>query len=127
MRLLVLLLMALQVACDAGVSATYRVSMAPGDADSISQLSVAISDVVAQRHAMEAEGASDGCSLADYYRPLSGGDWLSLCVTREASAAVEFHIQNWRTGEWGSQGNALRFDLRDTLFTQFGARVTEAP
>src|SRR5437764_11565437 len=41
------------MACDAGVSVTYRVSMAPPEADSISQLSVAISDAVAQRNAME--------------------------------------------------------------------------
>ena len=127
MRLLLVLLIALQVACDEGVTVTYRVSMAPAEADSISQLSVSISDAVAQRYAMEARGATDDCSLADYYRRLGGGDWLSFCVAREASAAVEFHIEAWRTGEWGSQGNALRFDLRDTLFTQFGPRVTEAP
>ena len=128
MRLLLLVLIALQLACDEGVTVTYRVSMAPGEADSINQLSVAISDAVAQRHAMEARGATHDCSLASYFRQVGGGgDWLDFCVAREASAAVKFHIEAWRSGEWGSQGDALRSDLRDTLFTQFGARVSEAP
>ena len=121
-----MLLTALLVACDQGVSVTYRVSMAPPEADSISQLSVAISGAVAQRHAMEARGTRDGCSLATYYRQVGGGgDWLDFCVAREASAAVKLHIEAWRTGEWGSQGDALRLDVRDTLLAQFGARVTE--
>ena len=124
MRLLVLLL-ALLAACDRGVTVTYRVSMAPTEADSISQLSLAISDAVAQRHGMETQGEPDRCSLASYYRQVgSGGDWLDFCVDREA-AAVRFHIEAWRTGEWGSPGDALRLDVRDTLVTQFGARVTE--
>ena len=128
MRHLLLLFIALQVACDRGVSVTYRVSMAPAEADSISQLSVVISDAVAQQHAMAAQGATGDCSLASYYRQVGGGgDWLDFCVAREASAAVKFHIEAWRTGAWGSQGDALRLDLRDTLLTKFGARVTEAP
>ena len=127
MRLLPVLLMALLVGCDRGVSVTYRVSMTPAEADSISQLSVAISGAVAQRHAMDAQGTTDGCSLGSYYRQVGGGgDWLDFCVAREASAAVKFHIEAWRSGEWGSQGDALRVDVRDTLLTQFGARVTEA-
>ena len=76
---------------------------------------------------MDAQGTTDGCSLASYYRQVGGGgDWLDFCVAREASAAVKFHIEAWRSGEWGSQGDALRVDVRDTLLTQFGARVTEA-
>ena len=127
-RLLLLILVAFQLACDAGVSVTYRVSMAPPEADSISQLSVVMSDAVAQQHAMAARGATGDCSLASYYRQVGGGgDWLDFCVAREASAAVKFHIEAWRTGAWGSEGDALRLDLRDTLLTQFGARVTEAP
>jgi hypothetical protein len=125
MRLLAVLLLALLAACDRGVTVTYRVSMASAEADSISQLSVAISGAVAHRHAMEAQGTPDGCSLASYYRQVGGGgDWLDFCVAREA-AAVKFHIEAWRTGEWGSPGDALRLDVRDTLLTQFGARVTE--
>jgi hypothetical protein len=127
MRLSLLLLIAFQVACDRGVSVTYRVSMAPAEADSISQLSVAISDAVAHRHAMGAQGMTDGCSLASYYSQVGGGsDWLDFCVTREGNIAVKFHIEAWHTGLWGSRGDGLRLDVRDTLATQFGARFTEA-
>lgn len=126
MRLLLLILVACQLACDAGVSVTYRVSMAPPETDSISQRSVAISDAVAQRNAMEARGTTDGCSLASYYaRVGGGGDWLEMCVTRTDSTAVKFYIAAYRTGEWGAKGDDLRTDMRDTLATHFGARFSE--
>ena len=64
MRLLAVLLLALLAACDRGVTVTYRVSMASAEADSISQLSVAISGAVAQRHAMEAQGTPGGRAAA---------------------------------------------------------------
>src|SRR2546427_2318216 len=104
MRHLLLLVIALQVACDRGVSVTYRVSMTPAEADSISQLSVVISDAVAQQHAMAAQGATGDCSLASYYRQVGGGgDWLDFCVAREASAArSEEH-----TSELQSQSNLV--------------------
>ena len=125
MRLLLVLLIAFVAACDRGVMVTYRVSMTTAEADSIIQLGVAISRTVAQRHAMRSQGTQDGCSLASYYRQVgNGGDWLDFCVAREA-ASVKFHIEAWRTGEWGSPGDALRVDVRDTLLTQFGQRVTE--
>src|SRR5437899_12575112 len=101
MRRLLLLLIALQVACDRGVSVTYRVSMAPAEADSISQLSVVISDAVAQQHAMAAQGATGDCSLASYYRQVGGGgDWLDFCVARGESGAVQLQIEASRAGGW---------------------------
>ena len=125
MRPVLAFLIALQLACDPGVSVTYRVSMTPAEADSISQLSVAISDAVAQRHAMEARGRDDSCSLAYYYKRLGGGgDWLDFCVRRGGNA-VEFSVDEFRTWSWGPRGDALRHDLRDTLAAQFGARVSE--
>ena len=56
-----------------------------------------------------------------------GGDWLDLCVTRADSTAVKFHIEAWRTGEWGSKGDDLRTDMRATLAARFGARFGEDP
>ncbi len=124
MRLAFVLLLAFLAACDPGVAVTYRVSMASQETDSISQLSVTIADAVAQQHAMQVRGTSDGCSLAYYYRPLGGGGWLDLCVTR-GSNAVRLSVAEFLTYSWGAKGDALRHDLLDTLTAQFGARVSQ--
>src|SRR2546425_13271880 len=98
--------------------------MAPPEADSISQLSVAISDAVAKRNAMEVRGTTDGCSLASYYaRVGGGGDWLEMCVTRADSTAVKFYIAGYRTGGGGAKGDDLRTAKRDTRATHVGARL----
>ena len=128
MRPILLLFLAFQLACDAGVTATYRVSMSPAERDSITQLSVAIADAIAQQRAMEVKGTNHRCSLASYYKRVgNAGDWLDLCVTRVDSTAVRFHLEAWRSGEWGSRGDELRYALRDTLTTQFGVRFSEEP
>jgi len=124
-RFVLLAFLALQLACDLGVTATYRVSMGPAEADSITQLSVAIADAIAQQRAMEVTGTNHRCSLASYYKSVGNGDWWDLCVTRVDSTAVRFHLEAWRSGEWGSRGDELRDALRDTLTTQFGARFSE--
>src|SRR2546425_10319306 len=96
--------------------------MAPPEADSISQLSVAISDAVAKRNAMEVRGTTDGCSLASYYaRVGGGGDWLEMCVTRADSTAVKVYIAADRTGGGGAKGEDLRTDMRGRRATHFGA------
>ena len=125
MRPVLVFLVAFLIGCDPGVFATYRVSMAPPETDSISQLSVTVSDSVARRQGMEARRTTDGCSLAYYYRPLAGGaNWLDFCVTR-ANNAVRFSVDEFRTTSWGPSGNDLRQDLLETLTARFGARVSQ--
>ncbi len=122
MKRLLVLLIAFQLACDLGVDVTYRVSMQPAEADSITPLGAEIAGALAQRYALDARGTTDPCSLATYYATTSEG-WLDFCVTH-ATNAVEFHLSEYRTGSWSSKGDRLRTDLRDTLTAQFGSRVT---
>jgi len=62
MRPVLVFLVAFLIGCDPGVFATYRVSMASPETDSISQWSVTVSDSVARRQGMEARRTTDGCS-----------------------------------------------------------------
>lgn len=126
MRAKALLFMALlgsQAACDPAVSATYRVAMQPAEADSIGPLSVAIADVLAQRHAIGPQ-TDKRCSLAAYFVEFGSTHWLDFCVTREGNA-VEFQLFEFRTTHWGAKGDSLRLELRDTLQIQFGPRFNE--
>jgi hypothetical protein len=121
-----LLLVGLQLACDPGVDATYRVSMESAEADSISRLSVVISDTIAQRNGMDKEGRTRDCPLASYH----GGAgkealWMDLCVYREGSSAVMFYVMEFQTWDWGPRGDRLRYGLRDTLTSQFAERFRE--
>jgi hypothetical protein len=93
MNRLVIVLIALQMACDPGVGVIYRVSMQPAEADSIIPLSRAIADALAQRHGMEA--GTKPCSVAYYDVDLAGSNggthFLGFCVTCEGSG-VEFQL-----------------------------------
>ena len=115
-------LLGLQAACDPAVSMTYRVAMQPVEADSIEPLSVAIADVLAQRHAIAPDN-DNRCSLANYFVDLGPTHWLDFCVTREGNV-VEFQLFEFRTEHWGPKGDSLRLELRDTLEIQFGSRFS---
>lgn len=119
----IVILLALQAACDPAVSATYRVAMQPAEADSIGPLSVAIADVLAQRHSIGPQ-TDQRCSLAAYFVDFGGTHWLDFCVTRDGNT-VEFQLFEFRTTHWGAKGDSLRHELRDTLMTQFGSRFNE--
>ncbi len=124
MNRLFLVLLGLQVACDPGVSANYRVSMQPTEADSIIPLSGAIANELAQRHSIGPQ-TDQRCSLADYFVDFGGTHWLDFCVTRVGNG-VEFQLFEFRTTHWGAKGDSLRHELRDTLAIQFGPRFSEA-
>jgi hypothetical protein len=124
MNRLIVVLLGLQLACDPAVGVTYRVSMQPAEADSIIPLSVAIADVLAQRHALGPRAPWEGCTLADYFFDFEGAHWVHFCVTR-AGNAVEFGLSEAITRSWGPKGDSLRRELRDTLTMQFGPRVNE--
>ncbi len=98
--------------------------MQSAEVDSISRLSVVISDTIAQRNGMAKE--SDNCSLA-YYRADAGSEalWIDLCVTRDGSTGVIFYVSEFHAWSWGPKGDRLRNGVRDTLTAQFGARVSE--
>ena len=125
MNRVIVVLLGLQVACDPGVAESYGVSMQPAEADSIIPLSVAIADLLAQRHGIgPSTSERERCSLARYFIDFGGTHWLDFCMTR-AGNGVNFSLFEFRTTSWGPKGDSLRRELGDTLTAQFGERVTK--
>jgi len=111
-------------ACDAQVEVHFRVSTVGND--SVAEQSRQIASILAARHGVGARTRSD-CKLANYEHH---GDTrlLELCLERE-SQSVSVQLMELIYGgtfhpHWSAKGDSLRRELEDTLYAQFGERVT---
>jgi hypothetical protein len=129
MRILVCLCVLL-AACEPGVE--QHITVTPAEAwtqDSARNVASTVMDVLGRRHAMKPVSMKQ-CSVA--YRASYQEDsprphvlHLQLCLHVSANS-LGFTLSEGFTTRWGSRGDSLRRELRDTLVVLFGDKAVKS-